>query len=42
MYRFSEVIYYAENNTADIGTGLVWDDVYGGKNISERRAEIPD
>jgi hypothetical protein len=32
MYRFSEVIYHAENNTADIGTGLIWDDVYAGES----------
>jgi len=28
MYKFSEVVYHPENGTADIGTGLVWDDVY--------------
>ena len=28
MYRFSEVVYHEDAQTADIGTGLVWDDVY--------------
>lgn len=28
MARFSEVVYHPNNNTADIGAGLIWDDVY--------------
>ncbi|KDQ56646.1 hypothetical protein JAAARDRAFT_194628 [Jaapia argillacea MUCL 33604] len=32
MYRFSEVTYNAETSTADIGTGLIWDDVYAVLN----------
>lgn len=28
MYRFSEVSYHPESNTADVGAGLIWDDVY--------------
>lgn len=28
MYRFSEVSYHPESNTADVGSGLIWDDVY--------------
>ena len=28
MYRFSDVVYNADSHTADIGAGLVWDDVY--------------
>lgn len=28
MYRFSEVTYNLASNTADIGAGLIWDDVY--------------
>ncbi|KIK70828.1 hypothetical protein GYMLUDRAFT_235247 [Collybiopsis luxurians FD-317 M1] len=28
MYRFSDVVYDATENTATIGTGLIWDDVY--------------
>jgi hypothetical protein len=32
MYRFSEVTYDASSNTAVIGTGLVWDDVYNVLN----------
>ncbi|KAF9078750.1 FAD dependent oxidoreductase [Rhodocollybia butyracea] len=28
MYRFSNVIYDSTSNTATIGTGLIWDDVY--------------
>ena len=28
MYRFSEVAYDGSTETADVGTGLVWDDVY--------------
>lgn len=28
MYRFSEVIYNATAQTADIGAGLIWDTVY--------------
>lgn len=28
MYRFSEVVYDATAQTVDIGTGLIWDDVY--------------
>ncbi|KAF5385518.1 hypothetical protein D9757_005411 [Collybiopsis confluens] len=28
MYRFSEVVYDAVENTATIGMGLIWDDVY--------------
>jgi len=30
MYRFNEVIYHSNNNTVDIGMGLIWDDVYSG------------
>ena len=38
MYRFSDVTYDAGTETADIGTGLVWDDVYAaleplGRNV---------
>ncbi|KJA17158.1 hypothetical protein HYPSUDRAFT_70899 [Hypholoma sublateritium FD-334 SS-4] len=28
LYRFSEVNYNSTSNTADVGTGLIWDDVY--------------
>ena len=28
MYRFSDVVYNAASQTADIGAGLIWDDVY--------------
>ena len=28
MYRFSGVVYNATTNTAEVGAGLVWDDVY--------------
>ncbi len=28
MTRFNQVTYHAETSTVDIGTGLVWDDVY--------------
>jgi len=28
MYRFSQVVYNAASQTADIGAGLIWDDVY--------------
>ena len=28
MYRFSEVTYHPESNTADVGAGLIWDEVY--------------
>lgn len=28
MYRFSEVNYDSATQTADIGSGLIWDDVY--------------
>ncbi|RDX52375.1 FAD dependent oxidoreductase [Lentinus brumalis] len=28
MYKFSDVTYNAGSNTADVGAGLVWDDVY--------------
>ncbi|KAF8970541.1 hypothetical protein BDZ97DRAFT_1694265 [Flammula alnicola] len=28
MYRFSEIKYNATSQTADIGAGLIWDDVY--------------
>ncbi|KAF8970543.1 hypothetical protein BDZ97DRAFT_1914448 [Flammula alnicola] len=28
MYRFSEITYNATSQTADIGAGLIWDDVY--------------
>lgn len=28
MSRFSDVIYDESSNTAKIGTGLIWDDVY--------------
>lgn len=30
MYRFSQVDYDAATQTATIGTGLVWDQVYAG------------
>jgi hypothetical protein len=30
MYKFSEVLYHPDNGTADVGTGLIWDDVYAG------------
>ena len=28
MTRFSDVVYNEEAQTADIGAGLIWDDVY--------------
>ena len=28
MYRFADVVYDPGSQTADIGAGLVWDDVY--------------
>ena len=28
MYRFSQVTYHSDTQTVDIGTGLIWDDVY--------------
>jgi hypothetical protein len=28
MYRFSDVVYNPGSQTADIGAGLIWDDVY--------------
>ena len=28
MYRFSDVKYDAASQTAEIGAGLIWDDVY--------------
>jgi len=28
MYRFADVVYNPSTQTADIGAGLVWDDVY--------------
>ncbi|KAI0708532.1 FAD dependent oxidoreductase [Earliella scabrosa] len=28
MYRFSDVSYHPESDTADVGAGLIWDDVY--------------
>lgn len=28
MYRFSEVNYDATAQTVDVGSGLIWDDVY--------------
>jgi FAD/FMN-containing dehydrogenase len=28
MYRFSEVVYDSASQTAEIGAGLIWDDVY--------------
>jgi hypothetical protein len=28
MSRFSDVVYNAGSHTADIGAGLIWDDVY--------------
>ncbi|KAI0357738.1 FAD-binding domain-containing protein [Trametes cingulata] len=28
MYRFSEVIYHPDANVAEVGAGLIWDDVY--------------
>lgn len=38
MFRFSEVTYDASTETADIGTGLIWDNVYAaleplGRNV---------
>ena len=30
MTRFNEVTYHADNQTATVGAGLVWDDVYSG------------
>ena len=28
MYRFADVVYNPGTQTADIGAGLIWDDVY--------------
>jgi FAD/FMN-containing dehydrogenase len=28
MRRFSKVIYHENNQTVDVGSGLIWDDVY--------------
>lgn len=28
MYKFSEVVYHSDTQTADVGSGLIWDDVY--------------
>lgn len=28
MYRFSGVTYHPEANVAEVGAGLIWDDVY--------------
>ena len=28
MYRFSEVKYNPDNQTAEVGSGLIWDEVY--------------
>ena len=28
MARFNSVIYHPSNGTVDVGTGLLWDDVY--------------
>jgi len=28
MYRFSGIVYNPDSQTADIGAGLIWDDVY--------------
>ena len=28
MSRFSDVVYNPDSKTADIGAGLIWDDVY--------------
>ena len=28
MYKFSEVVYHADTNTAEVGAGLIWDNVY--------------
>lgn len=28
MRRFRQVVYHSNNQTVDIGSGLVWDDVY--------------
>ena len=28
MYKFSEVTYDPSTNTAEVGAGLIWDDVY--------------
>ncbi len=28
MYRFSEIRYNASSQTVDVGSGLIWDDVY--------------
>ena len=41
MYRFSEVIYHSKNNTADIGMGLIWDDVYEGQHKSTTYVTYP-
>ena len=30
MTRFNEVTYHPDNQTATVGAGLVWDDVYEG------------
>ena len=30
MSRFNEFSYHPETNTADVGAGLIWDDVYRG------------
>jgi len=28
MYRFADVVYNADSQTADVGAGLAWDEVY--------------
>ena len=28
MRRFRKVVYYSNNQTVDVGSGLIWDDVY--------------
>jgi FAD/FMN-containing dehydrogenase len=28
MNRFEKVIYHSDNQTVDVGSGLIWDDVY--------------
>lgn len=30
MSRFNKVIYHSDSNTADIGAGAIWDQVYAG------------
>ena len=33
MYRFSDVVYNPVSQTADIGAGLIWDDVYAALEL---------